>query len=300
VSVADSVEQSDTPALSAPSLSVIVPVHNAGFALAAQLAALASQRYPAPWEVIVVDNRSTDGSAELARRFVSRMADLRVIPALNGVGPAYARNFGAAHAKGDGLIFVDQDDQVAPGYLEAMGRALAVHDFVGARVDHVKLNRARFAGNRSWQSEGIMPGSYFPTTSGCAMGIKRTLFEQLGGFDERFLYSQDIDLSWRAQLAGFGLVFVPDALLHYRHRHRVADHLRQEYRWGTDEALLCRTHPDSHKEESRLWRALSEWRQIFRAALAARTQGDAVRVASRAARRLGRLRGSVRYRIWCP
>ena len=123
-----------------PTLTVVVPVYNAGLALDVQLAALCEQQYPADWEVVVVDNGSTDGSGERAGRFASRFPKLQVARATAGAGPAYARNVGASLARGDAIVFVDQDDQVAPGYLHAMGRTLAAYRMVGARVDHDALN----------------------------------------------------------------------------------------------------------------------------------------------------------------
>jgi GT2 family glycosyltransferase len=291
----------EVPQPGLPSLSVIIPVYNAGLALGVQLAALVSQRYTRPWEALVIDNGSTDGSGRLAQRFGSRLPGLRVITDDRGKGPAYARNRGAALATGDSLIFLDQDDKAADGYLEAMGRALAEHDLVGARIDHDGLNptslhHARFR----WQSDDVMRGNFLPATSGCAMGIRRAVFQDLGGFDERFLYAQDIDLCWRAQLAGHDLAFVPDAVLAYRYRMSALDHVRQEYRWGTDDALIYRTFRPSGMPRRRVRRAASEWRQIARAVPQVSTPADARRIVGQAARRLGHLRGSVLHRVWFP
>jgi GT2 family glycosyltransferase len=284
-----------------PSLTVVVPVYNAGSSLAVQLAALADQCYDGPWECLVVDNGSTDGSADVARDFAGRLPGLRVVSATDGQGPAFARNRGASLSEADALIFVDQDDQVAPGYLRAMGAALAGHDFVAARIDHDTLNAGWLAKARyHWQADGLMGGDYLPATSGCAMGIRRSMFEEIGGFDERFLYAQDIDLSWRADRAGAHLTFVPDAVLRYRYRARVRDHLRQEYCWGTDDALIYRTHRGAGMPAHTLRRAASQWRQIGRSARAARSLGDGVQVGAKAARCFGHLGGSVRHRVWFP
>lgn len=284
-----------------PTLSVIVPVYNAGVALSVQLAALAAQHYEAEWETVIVDNGSTDGSAELARRFVAQLPNLRIVTSTAGKGPAFARNVGASVATGDALIFVDQDDEVAPGYINAMGHKLATCEFVGARVDHKTLNpqllvEARFP----WQSDDLMRGGFLPATSGCALGIRRGLFEVLGGFDERFLYAQDIELSWRAQLAGTELCFVPDAILHYRHRRDLFKHVQQEYFWGTDDALIYRTFRFAGMPRRTVRASLSEWRQISREVLKVKTVGDMLRVISKSARRIGHLRGSIKHQVWFP
>ena len=284
-----------------PTLTVVVPVYNAGLALDVQLAALCEQQYPADWEVVVVDNGSTDGSGERAGRFASRFPKLQVARATAGAGPAYARNVGASLARGDAIVFVDQDDQVAPGYLHAMGRTLAAYRMVGARVDHDALNPPLLRAARfPWQSNDLMRGGFLPATSGCAMGIKRDVFYDLGGFDERFLYAQDIEFSWRAQLAGVELVFVPDAVLRYRYRREISKHIHQEFLWGTDDAFIYRTFRFSGMAPRTFRQSLSEWRQIFRATLTIRGTGDLLRVVSQSARRIGHLKGSMMHRVWFP
>ncbi len=284
-----------------PTLTVVVPVYNAGSALSVQLAALRDQRYPADWEVVVVDNGSTDGSGERAGRFAPRFPKLQVVRATAGAGPAYARNVGASLARGDAIVFVDQDDQVAPGYLHAMGRTLAAYRMVGARVDHDALKPPLLRAARfPWQSNDLMKGGFLPATSGCAMGIRRDVFFDLGGFDERFLYAQDIELSWRAQLAGVELVFVPDAVLRYRHRREIRKHIHQEFLWGTDDALVYRTFRYSGVTPRTFRQSLSEWRQILRATLKIRCTGDLLRVVSQSARRIVHLSGSVKHRVWYP
>lgn len=284
-----------------PTLTVVVPVHNAGSALNVQLAALCEQQYPADWEVVVVDNGSTDGSGERAGRFAPRFPKLQVVRATAGAGPAYARNVGASLARGDAIVFVDQDDQVAPGYLHAMGRTLAAYRMVGARVDHDALNPPLLRAARfPWQSNDLMRGGFLPATSGCAMGIRRDVFYDLGGFDERFLYAQDIELSWRAQLADVELVFVPDAVLRYRYRREISKHIHQEFLWGTDDAFIYRTFRFSGMAPRTFRQSLSEWRQIFRATLKIKGTGDLLRVVSQSARRIGHLRGSIMHRVWYP
>lgn len=103
-------------------LSVIIPCLNAERTIGEQLAALAAQRWSERWEVIVADNGSTDGTLEVVRRFAGRLPELRVVDASQRRGSGYARNRGAAVARGEWLAFCDADDVVAPGWVAAMGR----------------------------------------------------------------------------------------------------------------------------------------------------------------------------------
>src|SRR5262245_57943638 len=113
---------SEDPALPRPRISVIIPCHNAGRWLWDQLDALSRQEVPLPWEVLVVDNRSTDLSARVARGFSDKIPSLRVIAAHEHRGPAYARNTGASQARGEYFLFFDADDVVADGCVAAMVR----------------------------------------------------------------------------------------------------------------------------------------------------------------------------------
>src|SRR3954452_8254427 len=130
----------DPAAMSAPprKLSVGIPCLNAASTLGVQLAALTRQSWPGGWEVIVADNGSTDGSREIVESYRGRLPGLELVDASDRRGQAHARNAGAAAASGDAFLFGDADDEVAPGWLAALGRALAVHEFVACRYDNQK------------------------------------------------------------------------------------------------------------------------------------------------------------------
>ncbi|HEY4573152.1 MAG TPA: glycosyltransferase family A protein, partial [Thermoanaerobaculia bacterium] len=102
-------------------LSVVIPCLNAAATLGVQLAALTRQSWPGGWEVIVADNGSTDGSREIVESYRGRLPGLALVDASDRRGQAHARNLGAAAATGDALLFCDADDEVAPGWMEALG-----------------------------------------------------------------------------------------------------------------------------------------------------------------------------------
>src|SRR5262249_59116491 len=119
-----------------PKLSIIIPCFNAEQTIVVQLQALADQQWSHPWEVIVVDNGSTDRTADIVKAWRPSLPSLRLIQAAKErQGPAYARNVGVAAARSDALAFIDADDVVAPGSLAAMGEALELHDFVAGRKE---------------------------------------------------------------------------------------------------------------------------------------------------------------------
>ena len=96
-------------------VSVVIPARNAARTLDAQLQALAAQRFPAEWEVLVSDNGSTDATRAVAVEWAGRIPLLRVIDASARPGASAARNLGAAAAHGELLLFCDADDVVADG-----------------------------------------------------------------------------------------------------------------------------------------------------------------------------------------
>ena len=99
-------------------ISVVIPVRDGAATIGDQLEALGQQTYQGEWEIVIADNGSTDGTAELAERSWSHpRAALRVVDASSRPGSSFARNRGAIEAAGDFLAFCDADDIVAPGWL---------------------------------------------------------------------------------------------------------------------------------------------------------------------------------------
>ncbi|MDB5945273.1 MAG: putative b-glycosyltransferase, Glycosyltransferase Family 2, partial [Ramlibacter sp.] len=125
-------------------LSVILPCFNGAATIAVQLDALIRQQWPGGWEVIVVNNGSTDRSMEIVEQYRDRLPGLSIVqahvPGTARLGVPHSYNCGIKAATGEAFVFCEADDEVAPGWLMAMGKALAQHDFVAARLDHEKLN----------------------------------------------------------------------------------------------------------------------------------------------------------------
>ena len=187
-----------------PRLSVVIPCRDRERVIGQQLEALASQRFDGPWEVIVADNGSTDGTREVAESFRDRLPGLRVVDASARRGPGHARNAGARAARGESLLFIDDDDEIQPGFLAAMAAALETHDFVASARDMEKLNRSPIQRLRANpQRDGLQRAWYaphLPFSGGSGLAIKRALHDRVGGFDETMRYGQDNDYCFEVQL----------------------------------------------------------------------------------------------------
>ncbi|MFC7494582.1 MULTISPECIES: glycosyltransferase family 2 protein [unclassified Nocardioides] len=222
-------------------VSVVVPVYNPGSLLREQLGALAAQRFSEPWEVVLADNGCTDGSLAVVEEFRDRL-DVRVVDASERPGPSYARNTGARAARGQWLVFCDSDDVVASGWLVELWAARHSGDLVCGRVDVTLLNdpvllKAR-GGPDYGRSLPTGPCHFLPYASSANVLVHATTFRDLGGWDESLPHCEDVDFSWRAQLAGARLVFAPGALIHYRYRSSVTALFHQMRRYKASEALL--------------------------------------------------------------
>ncbi len=218
-------------------VSVIVPCLNAASTLRAQLDALSRQTWQGDIEVLVADNGSTDGSLELAASCRDRLPGLRALSAAGRRGAAHARNVAAAAATGDVLLFCDADDEVAADWIDGLVRELRKHEAAASRHEIERLNgeQARRLHGDPAQQHGLSSYTnppFLDHAGGCGLGVRRHVFEALGGFDESYLALEDTDFCWRLQLAGHRLVFAPDAVVHVRYPATLAGAFRQAARYG--------------------------------------------------------------------
>lgn len=285
-------------------LSVIIPAFNAAATLGEQLEAVAEQAWEGGWEVIVVDNGSTDATAEVARRYASRFPAFRLVKAEGRSGPAHSRNVGASAATGEALVFCDADDVVGVGWLEAMGRALAEHEFVAARYDAERLNSPLVArARRAHQADGLNPYTYppfLPHAGGSSLGVRKRLHDEVGGFDESLPALEDTDYCWRAQLAGHELVSVADALVHVRYREDTRASWRQNLRFGEYNVLLYRRYRGRGMPRLQPWLGPAKWLRLALSLPQMLGREGRARWLASFGWRVGRLVGCWKYRVWAP
>lgn len=280
-------------------LSVVIPCLDVAETLGAQLLALSEQEVDEPWEVVIADNGSRDGTRELAASFAPRLPALQIVGEPRR-GRHHACNSGAEAARAQLLVFIDGDDEVAPGFLLSMLNALRSNPFVGGRLEHRKLNPAWMIGTGEVQTAGpLAEAGFLPFVMGACLGIDRSIFLQVGGFHD-MPYCEDIDLSWRLQLAGTAIHFAPEAVTHYRQRDRLTSMYRQHRNFGTGLALLYRHYAAFGMKRRTTRAAAVDWVRILRGLLRARSKNERARLARRLGRAVGRLRGSVRYGVLYP
>ena len=285
----------------APSLiSVVVPVRDSERTLPDVLAALSRQTYKGSWEaIVVVDDASRDGSAAIARQWAHREPRGRVTVASGGAGGARVRNVGARATHGDFIAFCDADDLPDDAWLSGLASVAPNADLVAGLNEYERLNAPLV---RSWHPERprdrpqVICG-FLPLATGANGGIWREVFDALGGFDESTVSGEDTDLSWRAQLLSYTLVFAPDARVHYRYRPTLRGLARQYYKYGKGNAWLFQRHARAGMPPSRLGAGLRRWWLLLPLLLRLRSDPSARgRCVQLAALSAGRIVGSIQHR----
>jgi glycosyltransferase involved in cell wall biosynthesis len=213
-------------------ISVIVPVKNGLPWLDEQMGALLDQQCCFPWEVIVADNASSDLSADVIEELTRRHPRLRLIDASSVTGAGATRNVAARFARGDILAFCDADDVVHPGWVESWAHALADADLAGGLTDYWSLNDvARPSPAVVRPPPARNQFDYLQAATSGNMAVRRDAFAQVGGFDEDLAVGEDIDLSWRMQLAGYRFT-IGDGVISRRERSGTYALLRRSIQFG--------------------------------------------------------------------
>jgi glycosyltransferase involved in cell wall biosynthesis len=226
------------PAPARRTISVIIPVRNEAATIGRLVAAVRGQA-PVGWEteVVVVDDGSSDATAETAESAGARVIELG--PRADGGNPAAARNRGARAASGDPLVFLDADCLPAPGWL---ARLLAVHEG-GAAVAGGSLDlpgglsaMARCDYYCGWYHvHSSRPGGPVPNHPPGNLSVRRAEFARTAGFTEQqpVAYAHE-ELAWQAEIVRRGgrIVFDPGAVVYHYNRPGFRNLLRRNYRWG--------------------------------------------------------------------
>jgi glycosyltransferase involved in cell wall biosynthesis len=219
--------------------SVIVPARDAAATLPQTLAAIVAQRLEGEFEIIVVDDASTDDTGRIAAA-----AGATVLRNSTPLGPGRSRNLGVAAAAGPALAFTDADCTPAPGWLAAGVRAL----------DHAGLVQGRVEPDPEVEFGPFDRTLWATSESGlfrsANLFVCRDVFDRVGGFDDGLLalagahFGEDVVFGWRARRAGVTTSFCDQALVYHAVLKRgPAAFVRERRREGLF-AILTREVPE--------------------------------------------------------
>jgi len=205
-----------------PLVSVIIVNYNGKEYLEKCLESLMKINYK-NYEVIIVDNNSTDQSIEFVK---NTYPSIIIIKLEKNYGFAEPNNIGAKNAKGDFLIFLNNDTEVSPNFVEKMVNVLnqdpkiaicqslllKPNQEIDSSGDYVdELGRAYSSRKKLTEVKEIL------SARGASMMVRKDSFWDLEGFDKKFFASfEDVDLCWRAWLWGYKVVLVPDSIVYHK------------------------------------------------------------------------------------
>jgi glycosyltransferase involved in cell wall biosynthesis len=225
-----------------PFVSVIVCSYNGARTLAACLESLGKLNYP-EYEVILVDDGSTDDTAYVAAQF----PQVRYIHQ-NNHGLSHARNTGAIAAKGEVLAYTDSDCMADDDWLYYLIGTLVSGDYAGVGGPNITPPaqdwiQACVAAAPGGPSHVLLTDTVAEHIPGCNMAFYRWAFESMGGFDPEYRKAgDDVDFCWRIQQAGWVIAFSPAAIVWHYRRFTLRAFLKQQDGYGEAESLLRFKH----------------------------------------------------------
>ena len=221
--------------------SVIIVAKNAGDCIERQLLALSQQIFSGTFEVIVVDDHSSDDTKSVVRSISEKsVIKINVIDCVAGRGIAAARNNGAKIARARYIAFCDADDLVGTDWLQHITDPLSSADFAGGTDVFWSTCPDEIHNRHKWNSAASPHLGILPFARGGNSCFKSSVLREINGFDIKFARASDVELAWRAQLLGYRLAPAPDAEVLYKVRDSKYARVTQAYSWGLWEARAAK------------------------------------------------------------
>lgn len=246
-----------------PLFSVVVCSYNGSSRIGQCLTALQDLDYP-DYEVLVVDDGSTDNTAEVVKCFDG----VRLVSSSHR-GLSAARNLGAKQARGEIIAYTDDDCQPDKGWLKWLAHAYARGGWDACGGPNLPPRRARCCGEGEGGLDEVVVASAPGAPShvllkddeaehlpGCNLSVRKKVLDSIGGFDVTYrVAGDDVDFCWRLDEAGYRMGFSGAAFVRHQRRATLWGYFRQQYGYGKAEALLMRDHPEKFRRGcGALWR----------------------------------------------
>jgi len=221
-------------------ISIIITIKNEAKTIQQLLDSLLIQQHP--FEIIVVDANSTDGTQQIIHHYMKDHPHISLYKKSGSRGEG--RNYGVSKAKGGIIAFTDGGctaeknwlkhirDKIREGYDVVAGKTINVGSFT--ETERVEINKKGF--DITWPS--------------CNLAYNRELFEQINGFDEQFVTAEDIDLNYKAITAGAKIGFAEKAIVHRSSATTQLQFLKQSFWYGYGRKQLSLKH-------GKLWKSYS-------------------------------------------
>jgi glycosyltransferase involved in cell wall biosynthesis len=226
-----------------PKISVVVPTYNAARTLDDCLNSLLKLRYP-DYEVIVVNDGSTDDSDSITRRYPFKVITTR------NQGVSAARNEGLRAASGEIIAYIDSDARADPDWLSYVANTYLESDVVGVGGPNLVPDEDNWVAKCVYRAPGgptqvMLDDRSAEHIPGCNMSFRKWALEEIDGFDPIFTKAaDDVDICWRLLERGYRIGFSPSAIVWHHRRPSVKAYWQQQAGYGESEVLLERKHPN--------------------------------------------------------
>lgn len=234
-----------------PRISVVVCSYNGAETIGETLTALGRLRYP-DYEVIVVDDGSTDETASIAREH-----SVRLIQTANN-GLSRARNLGMEAASGSVVAYIDDDAYPDPDWLSFLAASLLRTDHVGIGGPNIApAGDGLIADSMAYAPGGpvhvLLSDDVAEHIPGCNMAFRLDRLREIEGFDPRFrVAGDDVDICWRLHERGWSLGFSPAAVVWHHRRRSILAFWKQQKAYAKAESLLAKKWPQKYNEAGHL------------------------------------------------
>jgi GT2 family glycosyltransferase len=228
-----------------PSISVVVCTYNGKRTIRDCLEGLKRVDYP-NFEVIVVNDGSTDGTEVIAKEY-----GFRVISIPNG-GLSNARNVGMRASKGEIVAYIDDDAIPDPQWLTYLAVTFQTTNHAGVGGPNIPpIDDGPIAECVANAPGGpihvLLTDNEAEHIPGCNMAFRKAALEAIGGFDTQFrIAGDDVDLCWRIQKQGWTLGFNPAAMVWHHRRNSIKNYWKQQLNYGKAEGFLERKWPEKY------------------------------------------------------
>ena len=234
-----------------PRISVVVCSYNGGHTIGQTLAALDRLNYE-NYEVIVVDDGSTDNTASIAKDYGVKLIQT------DNKGLANARNLGMQAAIGELIAYIDDDAYPDPDWLKFLASLFKRTDHAGIGGPNIAPEDSGLIADCVARAPGgpvhvLLSDEVAEHIPGCNMAFRLERLRELGGFDARFrVAGDDVDVCWRMQERGWSLGFSPAAVVWHHRRRSVGAYWRQQKGYAHAESLLSHKWPQKYNQAGHL------------------------------------------------
>ncbi len=222
-------------------ISIVITVRNEADSISELLDSLLVQEKP--FEIIIVDANSDDGTPEIVKRYAEKYGEIKLY--IHGGSRGEGRNFGVKKSKGDVIAFTDGGCKADKNWLTELRKGIKEGYGVvaGETINKGPFREIKRVSVKYKDCEDI-------TYPSCNLAYKKELFDRIGGFDTRFITAEDIDLNLRAVDIGAKILYNPNAIIYRRTAQNFVSLIKQSFWYGYGRKQLTLKH-------GRLWRSYS-------------------------------------------